>query len=758
MAALAQDAPIRISIPAAPLGDALIQLGEQASLQIFYPPDLVKGRSAPAVYGQLSPEQALQRLLEGTGITYRRKGNSITLLAADKSGAVTQLSSVSVVGAPVKDPTTEGTGSYTTNAMTIGKLPLAPREIPQSVSVMTRQRMDDQNMRDIDAVMTWAPGVYSAYSGGTDTGGHAWYYSRGYNLLGQYDGIPAYNANGALQAFDMSMYDRVEIWRGPSGLLQGSGEPGGVVNMVRKRPTSETRLSANLSLGSWDYRRAELDASGPLNESGTVRGRAVVVGQDQHYFYDRSHGKLGMAYGVIEADLTPDTLLTLSATTQYSKASPVFNGLPGYITGGLPDVSRSTNSSLDWTSSEEQTNEFYASLKQRLGDDWNIEASTIYRTQDGKYKRGYPTFSGLDSATDESSYYLNRDKTRATWFVADVHADGSFQALGRKHQLALGVNYNKYRLSDRYADNCCITVTGVNIFERDVAEPDWGGFGSPSKTDIVQKSLYGQMRLSVLDPLTVVMGGRLTDFEATTSYSHADASGKFTPYGGLIYDITRNWSLYGSYSDIFIPQTQQTFEGSVLKPRVGRQYEVGAKGSFFDGALNASIAAFDLRDRNRSYADPAHSGYYLAAGEVQSRGWETEVSGSPMRGWNLSAGYTFMQTRYLKDPNNQGAAYSTAPKHSVKVWSDHDLGALLPGLDAGVGVRVFSRGGAQPYGQGGYAVVDMRVGYRINAHLSAALNIGNLLDRKYWQSLGGGETGNIYGTPRNVMLTLRATY
>ncbi|RML92398.1 TonB-dependent siderophore receptor, partial [Pseudomonas syringae pv. maculicola] len=212
--------------------------------------------------------------------------------------------------------TTEGSGSYTTGAMqTATKLPLTMRETPQAVTVVTRQRMDDQAMTSINDVVRYTPGLFLDQSSGP---GRQTYTSRGFDIDNiMYDGLPAsYSGYTAGVQPNLAMFDHVEVIRGATGLTTGSGNPSAAINMVRKRPTADPQVSLTGAAGSWDDYRGVFDASGPLNDSRTVRGRIVGSYQDAHSFRDQEKSDHGVFYGVIEADLTDATTATFGLSRQ----------------------------------------------------------------------------------------------------------------------------------------------------------------------------------------------------------------------------------------------------------------------------------------------------------------------------------------------------------------------------------------------------------------------------------------------------------
>lgn len=666
---------------------------------------------------------------------------------------------------------TEDTTAYTAQETTVAsKLPVALKDIPQSVSVVTRQRIEDQNLTTLEDALQQVTGV-TVTPNGTDT---SQYRSRGYTLNSAIDGVPVYSGLSGSEQFDLAIYDRVEVLRGPTALLNGSGDPGGTVNVVTKKPRDRFALNGTLSAGSWDNYRSELDVTGPLNESGSLRGRAVGIWQDRDFFYDRTHQEKKVFYGVLEYDLTPDTTLSITFADQINRIQAPYYGLPAYTTGALLDVSRSLNPTPDWAWSDSHTQEYVAGIEQRFDNGWTATSKFRYLDKDSGYKDSFVS-SGVDPDTHTVSYWYNRQfDSEHRRYGLDLYAGGPFQLLGREHQALIGYNYDDYEYQYAGYNRAGARQTGISLFDPSAVREYDVTPTTGNLTRTIQSGVYGQTRLQLLDPLTWVIGGRVSNFtirnrsispSIPTAWSKgASVNGEITPYTGLIYAVTPQVSLYGSYSDIFIPQDEQRADGSPLDPRKGKQYETGVKGSFFDGALNASVALFQINDINRPMADLNNPDSYLAAGEVRSRGWETEVSGSPLPGWDITAGYTFLLTRYLEDDTESGTFSLGEPKHSFKLWSHYRLaGGQLNGLGIGGGLIATSsysgvRNNADERFQGGYALFNAAISYPINKHLTVSLNGENLTDRKYYASVGGLNTYNIYGAPRNFTLSLRAKF
>lgn len=683
-----------------------------------------------------------------------------------------------VISAP--RPETSGTGSYTSPAVTVaGKTPLALREIPNSVSVLTRQQMDDMNLVTTWDAFTQITGVQAIANDALQ----GQYYARGNALDVRFDGAPSLFPLSGNQQFDLAIYDRIEVQRGPTGVLQGSGSFAGTVNLVKKRPTDTFAGSVLGTVGSWNNKRVEADLSGPFNTDKTVRGRLVASVLDKEWFVNRFTDKKQVLYGVVEADLTRATTLRASIARQHDE-SPGFSGLPTYSNGVLLNVDRSFNPNPLWNRSIWDNTEFAVDVEHRFDNQW-VGKAHLSRREAGFFFKDSYLLTGITLATGTGNYTRREFDYDYVADDVDVNFSGPFTLLGRTHNLLLGANSSRYTSDGKGVNRNQTGMTAVldvnNVLFRDPpAVPEITvpyKTGSASKTS--QKGIYGQARFSVTDPLTLVLGGRVTDYanESRTTEPAvptawapgAKSDGKFTPYAGAVYDLSKQVSVYASYSDIFVPQTQKKVDGSVLDPRVGKQLEAGVKGEYFDGKLNTSFALFNIKDVNRSYADPANPGFFLALGEVESKGWETEVSGSPAPGWNLTAGYTYLTTRNTVNSTAASVGQPISywyPMHTLKLWSNYRFnGGSLDGLNLGFGVNGQSEtasGTSTPTvvarAQSAYAVVAAQLGYKFSKNLSGSLTVNNLFDKSYFTRIQGTNTYMSYGEPRNVTLALRATF
>ncbi|NYT69358.1 TonB-dependent siderophore receptor [Pusillimonas noertemannii] len=770
--ARAQDAAVQISIPAQPLGQALLQLGKQTSLQIFYAQELVNGLSAPAVSGNVTPEQALRQLLRGTRIEYSRHGNSVTL-SRPASGDTAQLAPIRVQGR--LDGTTEGTGSWRpTVTNTATRLSLSPRETPQTISVVTNQQMQDFGMTSVDDALRSVSGAVVSDRGNNGS----FYYSRGFEMQSQYDGVPnpiGISNNNQNPQIENAFLDRVEVLQGAAGLLTGAGQPGGTINLVRKRPTDFFLASAEVLVASWDGRRVVGDISGPLLESGRIRGRLVAVADNTDSSVDYAYRHRRAAYGVVEADLTDTT--TLEASVQYQKDTGRNDyGAPFAADGSDPGLSRS----IFWGDAGQRTVKDYTlatlGLTQRLPGDWHVKGTFTHgKTNSNTFRDSY--ISGELDMTTGDGLRLNRLRSLAQDLssnAVDVHATGPFQLFGRKHEAAFGLNGSSVRRE--YTGSGYVAPVPINVFTFNPRGfddiPDGTPyFGDPKTT---QYGAYGVGRFSLTDSLKFIAGMRVSNYKSEnllTGRTTSKENGVISPYAGLIYDLNSQYSVYVSYSDIFNPQTQQAVGGDTIKPVVGANYEAGIKGELLDRRLNVAAAVFRLeqtnlarRDESVPY-DPSNAcggTCYIAADKVVSQGLDLSISGEIAPGWNVAVGYTLVDSKYASGADDGERYAPYLPRHNLRLSTTYKVPNTNWTLGGSLSVRSkiyrtdtsWTTGEPYTIRDGGLALVGLMARYQFTPKAELTMTVSNLFDRTYRANLEN-KYYSPWGEPRRFMANLR---
>ncbi len=767
-------------IPAQPLGLTLTRIATESGQPVSVDAALVTGIAAPAVRGSYTAEQAVRAALAGSGLAVARTGSgALTAVRAPAVPAASvpapSLGEVRVTAEAERSGATEGTGSYQATATnTAAKLSLTPRETPQTVTVVTSQQMQDFGMTSVDDAVKTVSGVFFADQGGNG----AWYMSRGFQMQTQYDGTPnpiGISNNNTNPQIESAFLDRVETVQGAAGLLTGAGQPGGTINLVRKRPTETFQASAEAQLASWDGRRIVGDVSGPLSESGSVRGRVVAVADNAQSFVDYAYRNRRAVYAVAEADLTPTT--TLDASVQYQQDTGINHlGAPFAADGSEPGIRRS----FFWGDAGGRTTKDYTlttlGLTQRLAGDWQAKASFIHdKTNSNMFRESY--VRGELDATTGDGLILARMRSLTQDLssnAADLYATGSFQWLGRKHEAAFGLNGSTMRRAYTGTGRVPMLPINVNTFDPSALGDIPGATPYFGDTKTTQLGAYGVARWSVTDALKLITGVRVSNYKdenLLTKRTSNEESGVISPYAGLIYDLNTQVSVYASYSDIFTPQTQKTAGGGTVKPVVGANYEAGIKGELLDKRLNASAAVFRLEQTNLArrdesiVPDPANAcggTCYIAADKVVSQGIDLGASGEIAAGWNVAAGYTFTDTKYASGATDGQRYNPQLPRHSLRLSTAYKLPNTGWTLGGNVSARSriyrndtsWDTGAPYTVRSGGLVLVGLMARYEITPKADLTLAVSNLFDRTYRANLEN-KYYSPFGEPRRISANLK---
>ncbi|KTF68928.1 MULTISPECIES: TonB-dependent siderophore receptor [unclassified Sphingomonas] len=705
----------------------------------------------------------------------------------------------------------------------VGKTITPLAEIPNTITVIDREQFEAQNLFSLEDAMTATNGITVTGVGSEDPS----FVSRGFTINNYLvDGVPTLAFAFPAVVPDLFFYDRLEVLRGPAGLFSGSGNPAGSINLVRKRPLDTFKIQASAGYGSYNNVRGELDVSAPISGGVRVRGGAMV--QDQDQFFDTAHRFRLAGYGVLAVDIGADTTFTVGGN--YDRYEPAIqSGLPGYAggpdgsEGRLLDVPRSTYLGADWNRFRSDSWTAFADLTHRISDRWTLRASGLYSDVDRIDVYSYIGAQAITTPANTAgtpnngltSHIAYRGDSFASTAAFDVNGIGSFPLFGRDQTLILGTDYQAQDYTSYYTR--LSNYARINVFAPvSPAEPPLNPYGpSPlypvqgsgancagltvatancvaqvygaTSTRVEQYGLYGQLRLSPVEGLTITGGGRMTWWESNSQVllprpgirTSQGIEGRFTPYAGIVWDATAALNFYISYADSFTPQAAPSGrskpDGSDVLPLMGRQFEGGTKWSLMQDRLLLSLAAYQIEQTNRLFNDPDDATVYLQIGKVRSRGVEAEIAGEILPGWRINGGYTFTKTKYLEDAN---AAFEgiplmpITPEHMVKLFTNYaPAEGRLRGFSLGGGVTWFDKtyGGNPSYinpannqrvlstivRQGSYAVLDLRAGYRLNDRVSLSVNANNVLDRSYYARIAATSRGNYYGSPRTVFATLR---
>jgi len=677
--------------------------------------------------------------------------------ATDAAAAAT-LPTVKVVG----QNDAERPGAYTLRSGSGATgLRLSPRETPQSISAITRARMDDFRLDSVNDALEASTGVV-VEKVETD---RTYYTARGFDIVNfQLDGIGLPFVYGLVDGdLDTAIYERVDVIRGANGLMTGVGNPSATINFVRKRPTSALQASAGLSVGSWNDKRVDADVSGPLNDAKTLRGRLVLAAQDKDSYLDRYHLKKGVVYGVLEADLGDATVLTLGHTQQNNRPrGGMWGALPLVHSNGTPtDYAVSTSTAPAWTRWSSDTGVSFAELEHHLANGWQASAVFTHKkvASRGKLFYAYGTpdaATGLGVASWPSLYDLDN-----TQDMLDLRASGPFQFAGRTHELVVGASASRSRLTDHstYGEGIGTALPDLASWDGSYAEPVFDIDGGGSHFTDRQRSLYAAARINASDALKLIVGANATSVRSEgESYGESSArdATKVAPYVGMVYDLTPTASVYASHTVIFNPQSQIGADLKPLAPVTGGNDELGVKAELLDKQLDASLAIFRSRQDNLATYDTTVGLLSIYKGiDTRSQGVELELAGALSPRAKVSAGYTRLS---IQDSDGKDAR-TFSPRQVLRLSGTYQV---LDRLKFGASLNWrsetwrYADDGSSVIRQGSYALLNLMARYDFSPHLSATLNLDNVTNRKYLTSLYW--TQAYYGAPRNGSVSLNWTY
>ncbi|GAB6854574.1 TonB-dependent siderophore receptor [Asaia astilbis] len=708
-------------------------------------------------------------------------------------------------------------GSYTiSETSTSTGLPLSLRETPQTVTVISRQLMDDQQINTLDDVLGTAPGV-SSYS--NDNAGRTTYRARGFDITNyKIDGmqIDASSSFGGVgSSMNMDLYENAQIVRGANGLLGGTGDPSATIYLQRKAPMKKFSATGLLRLGNWNGRRVMADVNVPITRSGSVRSRYVFSWDDTDTFRVREHVNRIGALANYTVTFSPRDTLNYGFQYERTRNDGASWGanVPIWFADGTPtNLPRSTNPVANWSTALRDQYTAFANYDHSFGGEWHLKVGYM-RTEGSSYNNlgiakvnnaarnvgGYAGFWNQDG----TGGYLNaiHSEFRDSRDNADVHIGGPVRAFGHTHQLVFGFNgYNdeltQYTFS-KALGNC--SIAGVTPFNgcqyRAAGLPidDWRTWNGDypnyqthrtkaRQVDVTRNyGAYASGRFVLAKGLSLILGGRVSTYEAYSgTYTKANVysgqkgtgrqNGVLTPYAGAVYDFSKNFSLYGSYTNVFTPQSQlRDADNQPLNPVTGQSYETGIKGAFYGGRLNTTLAFYMNRQNNVAQATGATNwqtgeSVYESVNGVKSQGVDFDASGEILPGWNVLFGYSYLDVR--------GLSYRQDPRHLVRLTTSYTFHGRLKHLMIGGGISSqtstqWSTNPGRPLGNGkydasnltmnGYTLVNLMARYRLMKGLDLTGNITNLTDKTFVRQVGFYD-GMIYGQPRTFSFTLRGHY
>jgi len=756
----AQDAAVSINIPAQPLAEALKQLGRQTPLQLFFTPELVAGKNASAVRGQLVPRKALDALLKGSGLEYVQSGSGITLRRATAAGEA-QLPEVNVraAGESAWGPVN---GYVAGRSATGTKTDASIIETPQSISVVTRDQMKDQGALSIDDALRYTAGVRSGAQGYSSL----WdvYTIRGFqqsNASMFRDGMRStlWNGDGRVEPYGL---ERVEVLRGPSSILYGGAAPGGVVNLVSKRPTTEPLREIEVQLGSFNRKQVAFDLGGAVSDDGDLAFRLTGLMRSSDTQVDYVPDDRRFLAPALTWRSGAGTTVTLLGEFQanrsiYTRDLPAQGTVLPNPNGKVP-TGRFLNEPDDHYDNDSKSAGYIFEHK------FNERVKLRQNLRYGVFDVDQRSVQGLslqpDLRTIDPFAYASQSTTKT--LAVDTSVEVNWRSGTLQHVTLAGFDYRKF---DYDETGRLGTTTTIDLFTpvygRPVMINPAPAWQSAQKQ--TQTGFYLQDQISI-DKWRLLLGGRKDRAKDTFNdllfaTTTTDKESAFTWRAGAVFLSDSGLAPYASYAESFEPQGGSTFALTPFDPTTGQQFEAGIR--YQPAGLNATVtlSAFDLTRQNVLTPDPVNPGWSVQTGEITSRGIELETVAT-LRQFDVIGALTWNDVEVTKSNDvDLGKRPTQVPEGMASLWTVYRLTGDWAGWRVGGGIRyIGSTAGdfTNTFKVPAFTVMDALLSYE-QKQWGFALNVTNLFDKEYVAGCWG-MNGCSYGNRRTVNVTMKMNF
>lgn len=767
---LAQAGELHFNIPSQPLSTALRQFSQAANLELFFDAALTEGLRTPGLSGTYVPEQALQRLLAGTGLRYRFTSPSTVTLerqVAQESGAereALQIEPVIVREERAATYKVEGTSSAT-------KTDTPLRDIPQSIQIIPREVIEDQGVVEVRDVLRNVSGITASNSSFNAFADQV--NIRGFDASDNFikNGLRRGNFGESLPQ-ETANIERLEVLKGPASVLYGQLEPGGAVNIVTKQPLDTPLYAADLTLGSYQFFRPTVDLSGPLNTSNTVLYRLNMAYERSEAFLDFFESEHFFVAPVVTVRFTPRTTLTLEG--EYLQRN--FSFYPGLPAAGTVRSNINGDISLHrWTGDPpfDDTKRLAGEVGYRFEHRFSRHVLVRNAFRAVFFRRDEQNVLSLalqeDQRTLERGLFEakreNNDYLMQTELVAD------FTTGPVAHTVLVGFDLRRIDEDNktRFDDFPTLDLFDPTYFNTFSSSLPFNHFDFQDN----RVGVYAQDQVTLLHNLKLLAGvrfdyaaqdTRFTDGETGERTKESRDDTAFSPRVGIVYQPITPLALYANFSESFEPQPGNTAGGTPFEPETGTQYEVGVKGEFLDRRLSVLLAFYHITKQNVESDDPDNPEFTRAIGEQRNRGIELDVAGELLPGWRIIASYAFTDAEVTKDFGGfEGKRPPNVALHGFSLWSTYEFQrGVLQGLGFGAGVfYVGDRYGdfENTFKLPDYVQTDMSVFYQPQffPNLRARVTVQNLFDVEYFESAVDDVTVHP-GSPITVLGTVAVRF
>jgi len=760
------------------LDKALVDFSLKSGLQVIADGKLTTGITSPGVTGRYSQEQALQKLLVGTGVAVQTSRNGTVTLekasAVEPQSGETTLKAMTVVGDSVQDLSDPNNKSYTvTNSSTATKTDTLIMDTPVSVQIVPRSVMDDQKVTRITDALENVSGVRAVPSLGIGNN----FIIRGFQNGNIYrNGLRSNNVFP--QEFDAANLQSIEVLKGPAQLY-GRTEPGGLISLTTKKPLDTPYYSLEQRFGSYDLYRTEWDATGPVTNDKSLLYRFTGSYQNNNSFRDFvSNDRMLFAPSVTwRPTEATDATLELQVMNQDFISDfgiPVIGKRPAAI-----PISRSLGDPNTPKSNLNQV-QLGSLLNHRFNEDWAIHSRFLasFDSGDETFVNPAPAFDAaraLNQTTGLMQRNIFQELNEGEAYATNFDLTGRFNLGFTKHEVLLGFDFNRafetYDVKGLWVNQN--PALAINIFNptpsygipQSVFNNTLGLIQRPGRNHNVffnqWEGVYFQDQITLWDKLHIMGGGRYDWTEtgrgrggsSSQAYANVDENTRsdegFSPRVGILYQPINELSIYGNWTTSFGANNGVSASGGTFDPQIGEQFEAGIKTSLFDDSFLATLAYYHLTKDNLLMPDlsTADTNDSIAIGQQRSQGIELDMTGQITDALSLIGSYAYTDARVTKDApvsegGYQGKQLSNVPENAGSLWLKYDFSGhkTLTGFSVGLGtVAAGQREGHidNSFQLPGYVRMDAFAAYRWNikqTKITAQFNIRNLLDKQYYDS------------------------
>ena len=653
---------------------------------------------------------------------------------------------------------------------------------PQSVSVITRQEMDIHQPTTVKEAMAYTPSVFATRGSSTT---YDVVTIRGFTTsstvnTNQYlDGMKLQGNNYSEVSVDPYFLERVEVMRGPTSVLYGNSNPGGIVSMVSKRPTTEPLREIQFKMGTDNLWQTGFDFSDAIDDAGVWSYRLTGLGRSQDAQQDMAKSS---RYAVAPSfSWRPDdkTDFTFLSNFQSDPDAGYYGWLPREGTV-VPYVDANGNSHKLPTDFNEGERDNKMQRRQQMvgysfshefNDTFTVRQNLRYDQVKTLYRSVYGY--GYDGAGKINRQYVRSDEDMNA-FSVDTQLQSNFATGDVDHTLLTGVDYSRMRND---VDALYGSADPIDMQNPQYGNPNINVSGPYAKYQVLnrmeQTGLYAQDQME-WDKWVLTLGGRY-DYAKTSTLTRTTGSEamnhdqQFTWRGGINYLFDNGVSPYFSYSESFEPTSGSTKAGQPFDPSRGKQYETGVKYVPKDMPVVITGAVYQLTKNKNLTADPNNAGFSIQTGEIRSRGFELEAKAAMNENVNVTAAYSYTDAEYTNDTIFNGQRPAEVPRNQASLWTDYTFyDTALSGLTFGAGVRYTGSTVSyyksdtttgkknEQFSVGGYTVADAMVKYDLARvglpGSSIAVNVNNLFNREYVSSCYS-EYACYWGAERQVVAT-----